>query len=158
MFALFRRFRRDERGQILPLALLLLLAMMVLTLPMITANQTYGSVALVQRAADAAAIAGAGQAILEKQTDARGQVYCETVAVNPSTAPTVAAQFWQNNLASMPSIQTVAFSAVPNGATLTVTATVSMPGGGFTLVGQNSLSWSLLAEAEVVQPSGVPAC
>ena len=73
----------------------------------------------VQSAADAAALACASRATITQYVDARGVVYRETVAVNPTAGPVAAASAWGNNLAYWP-LQTVSFAALPAGAHCTV--------------------------------------
>jgi hypothetical protein len=152
------RLWADRRGAILPLALLLTLAFVWFALPLLTWIGLDGTRVLVQRAADAAALAGAGQAILTRQTDARGQVYCQTLAVDPVAGPVAAARYWQADTAALPSLVTAAFAATASGNRLTVAATVQVPSGGFVFWGFSTLSWTVQATAEAVYPSGVPTC
>ena len=74
--------------------------------------------------------------------------------------PTAAAtQYWKANTAAIPSLQTKSFLAVPDGSTLSVQASVSVPGGGLALVGVPTLTWQVNAEAQAQpQASGVPTC
>jgi hypothetical protein len=152
------RVLREERGQVLPLALFLILCLILFAMPLLTSDLATGTVILTQRAADAAAIAGASEAILSTQSDARGTTYCTTVAVDPTAAPAAAAHAWQTYLSSDPSLTTTAFSALPNGPSLTVTVSVSMPPGGFVLFGKPALAWTVSATAQALQPAGTTAC
>ncbi len=152
------RFRSERRAAVIPLTLFLILAFIWFTFPLITWMMLDASRTVTQRAADAAALAGAGQAVLSQQTDARGEVYCGTVAVDPTAGPVAAAQFWAKNTAALPSLQTAAFAAVPTGNALTVTATVTVPSGGFVFWGFRALTWSVTATATALYPPGTPPC
>jgi hypothetical protein len=85
------RFRREQAGSLLPFAVLMVLAFALAALPFLSAAYLVGTRWYVQRAADAAALAGAGQQVVRTLTDARGIVYCETVAVDPVAGPQAAA-------------------------------------------------------------------
>jgi hypothetical protein len=148
----------DEGGSILPFAVILLLLFVLAALPFLSAGYLEGTRWYVQRAADAAALAGAGRQVIQTQTDARGIVYCETVAVDPVAGPQAAATYWASNTVSQPSLVTQSFSAVPSGGTITVQATVQAPGGALILVGQPDVNWSVLAEAQAQNTSGLPNC
>jgi hypothetical protein len=153
-----RRLWGDQFGTSLPLALLLMLSFLWFALPLLSWVGVDGTRVMVQRAADAAALAGASQSVLTEQTDARGAVYCETVTVDPREAPAVAARYWRANTSALRSLRTSSFAAVPSGNRLTVRATVSIPPGAFVLWGFSELTWSVEATAEAVQPATVPAC
>jgi hypothetical protein len=142
---------------VLPLAVLVLAALIVAALPFLSGAMLLGTRAAVQSAADAAAIAGAGQAIVARRVDARGNTYCETIAVDPAKGPLVASEYWVRNVSRLP-ILTRAFAALPSGRTLTVYATVVAPGAGLAVVGVSSITWTVTAEAELQPTSGVPTC
>jgi hypothetical protein len=128
-------------------------------IPVVAAAWLEGARWYAQRAADAAALAGAEQQVVIREVDARGIVYCETVAVDPVAAPQAAESYWRRDTASFPGFATLAWQAVPQGRTLTLQATVSVPPGGLEpLLGGASVSWSLLAEAEAVRVTDLPAC
>ena len=151
--------RGDQRGQAWPLVLTLLLGLILLALPIIATGYAEGTLWLTQQAADAAALAGAQHTVTEQQTDAAGTVFCQSVAVDPIAGPAAALRYWDANLAAMPSLQTVSFLAVPDGNTLSVQAKVNLPGGGLALVGDQTLTWQVAAEAQTAAPaSGLPAC
>jgi hypothetical protein len=146
----------DTRGQVLPLAVVLLLVLTLLAVPLLTAGWLLGARSLAQRAADAAALAGAGQAVLARQVDARGDTYCESIAVDPVAGPALAARYWARNLGAIPGLGTETFSVLPQGPTLTVQAQV---GAAVPLwAGKPTVTWTVTAVAKVVQPAGVPAC
>jgi len=149
---------RGEQAAVLPLSLLLILAFIWFIFPLVTWMLTDGTRTLTQRAADAAALAGASQAILSEQTDARGVVYCDTVAIDPSAAPAAAARFWQQNTSALPSLQTTSFRVVAAGNALTVTASVAAPSGGFLFWGFGTLQWSVAATATALYPQGATPC
>ena len=153
-----RRFRSEQRAAVIPLTLFLILAFIWFMFPMVTWMMLDGTRTLTQRAADAAALAGASQAILSQQTDARGAVYCDTVAVDASAGPVAAAQYWQKNTAALPSLQTTAFTAVSNANSLSVTASVTAPSGGFVFWGFTTLNWSVTATATALYPPGSTPC
>ncbi len=136
----------------------MVIVLLLAALPVLSAGWLLGTRSAVQRAADAAALAGAGRALIAKQVDARGNTYCESLAVDPVNAPSAAAAYWAENTAAIPSLQTTDFLALPAGPTLTVQATVSAPGGGLELFGQGTVTWTVTAEAELQQPPGVAAC
>jgi hypothetical protein len=166
----------DSRGQVWPLALALLLALLLTGLPLLSAWYTEGTVFLAQRAADAAALAGAkagakAGAQLTRQADAFGDTYCESVTVDQSAALQAAAAEWSADTtqgygrngavlvpAPAPSLQTVSFAGVASGSTFAVTATVQAPAGGLLLAGIGRTQWTVASRAEVVQPPGVQAC
>ena len=151
--------RGDQRGQAWPLVLTLLLGLILLALPIIATGYAEGTLWLTQQAADAAALAGAQHTVTEQQTDAAGTVFCQSVAVDPLAGPAAAQHYWNANLAAMPSLVTTSFLAVPDGSTLSIQASVSVPGGGLALVGVPTLTWQVRAEAQAVAPaSGLPAC
>lgn len=142
----------------LPFAAIGLLMLIALALPLLSAGWLLGTRTAVQRAADAAALAGAGQAVLQRQVDARGTTYCESLAVDPVAGPTAAADYWTENTSAIPGLATTDFVALPHGPDLTVQATVSAPPGGLLLLGQTSVTWTVTAEAEVQRPAAVPSC
>jgi hypothetical protein len=146
----------DERGQVLPLAVVMLLVLLLLAVPVLSAGWLLGTRSAAQRAADAAALAGAGQAVLAREVDARGAVYCARIAVNPVGGPAAAARYWTRNTAALASIRTRAFVAVPDGALLTVQATVAAANPLW--AGQPATTWTVTAVARVQQPPGIPAC
>lgn len=152
-----RRFR-SEQAAVIPLTLFLILAFIWFMFPMVTWMMLEGTRTLTQRAADAAALAGASQAVLSQQTDARGIVYCDTVAVDASAGPVAAAQYWQKNTAALRSLQTTAFTAVPGANSLTVTASVAVPSGGFLFWGFTTLNWSVTSTATALYPPGTSPC
>lgn len=146
----------DERGQVLPLAVVMLLVLLLLAVPVLSAGWLLGTRSAAQRAADAAALAGAGQALLAREVDARGTVYCARVAVNPVSGPAVAAQYWARNTAALATMRTRAFVAVPDGAVLTVQATVIAADPLW--AAQAAATWTVTAVARVQQPPGIPPC
>ena len=143
----------EERAQVLPLAVILVVVLALLTVPVLSAGWLMGTRSASQRAADAAALAGAGQAVVARQVDARGDAYCASIAVDPVRGPAAAARYWALNAAGM---QTRSFSAVPQGATLTVRASVAARAPLWT--GERVVTWDVVAIAKVVQPAGAPAC
>jgi hypothetical protein len=143
---------------VLPLTVIALAMATVLALPVLSAGWLLGTRSAVQRAADAAALAGAGQAIVAAQSDARGNLYCEDLAVDPVQGPATAARYWTRNARLLLSLQTESFVALPAGRTLQVLAIVRAPGGGLVFAGASRVTWTVTAEAEIVQPSGVPTC
>ncbi len=134
----------------------MMLLLCLLAVPVLSAAWLIGTRTAVQRAADAAALAGAGLAVVAQQVDARGDVYCATAAVDPVQGPAVAAQYWARNVTGIPTLQTLAFVARPQGATLTVQGTVS---AAAPLRSPSSRTvWTVTAVAELRQPAGVAAC
>ena len=108
-----------ESGQALVLGVLFLGLVLILLLVVPGLAIGYAEHAGVQSAADAAALACASRATTTEYVDARGEVYRETVAVNPTAGPEAAATAWGNNLAYWP-LRTVSFAALPAGAHCTV--------------------------------------
>ena len=100
-------------------------------------------------AADAAALACAEQGTISRYGDARGQVYRETVAVDPVAGPQAGAAAWMSNLRSLP-LQTVSFVAIPSGAACTVSATVQATVPILDLLGRGrqTYRWTTHAEAK----------
>lgn len=82
--------------------------------------------AAASSAADAAALACAAQADVTRETDARGTVYGEAVAVDPAAGPAAALQAWGDNLAFLPLLRTQRFRATPDGAECVVQAEVRL--------------------------------
>lgn len=142
----------------MPLALLLFLGFLFLAAPMLQMAIVSGTRVLVQQAADAAALAGAQQAVVREEVDARGAVYCESLAVDPVAAPGKAAETWQANVASQPSLQALTWVPAPDGMKFGLQSTVSLPPGGLILMGFRDVEFPVAAQAEQVQPEGVAAC
>jgi hypothetical protein len=142
----------------MPFTVILLLLFVLVAMPFMSAAALEGTRWYTQRAADAAALAGASQQVVAQQTDARGIVYCETVAVDPLAGPQAASVYWSADTGQASGLATTRFVAAPNGDTLTVQASVRVPGGGMILVGQPSVSWTVLAEARARNSSGLPDC
>jgi len=90
-----------------------------------------------------------------RRVDARGNVYCSNVAVDPVNSPVVAAQYWARSVGAMPSLDTRSFVALPQGPDLTVAASVT---AAFPLPGAFTTGWTVVAEAQLRQPAGVGTC
>ncbi len=135
-----------------------LFCLVLLILPLVSTGMAFAAKTLTQRAADSSALAGASQALFSQQRDGRGQIYCDSVAVDPVNGPVAAGQYWADNTSGMTTLQTTTFAAIPNGATMTVTVTVALPPGGFALFGFSKLTWTVTAQAKVLLPAGDPAC
>ena len=149
---------RSDQGQSTVLGLFLILTFLLFALPVISFGMVSGWVLVSQRAADAAALAGAQHVTISKQVDARGAVYCEQVAVDPGPAATAAKAYWSQNTASVP-LTAAPFAATAKGATLTVDAAVTAPPLAFALFGKQDLAWSVASSATaVIPPGGPPAC
>jgi|GEM_PF-4405243 len=152
-----RGFRGDERGQMIPLTLMLFLICILFAVPMLSAMQAGGEVIVVQRAADAAALVAAGQATITYKPVGPGQ-YCEQVSIHGSRTTTAAWQQWKYEMQVVPRIQTTAFAVKVRGQVVTVDASVAAPPGGFSLFGQKSLDWSVFSESGFQMPPGMSAC
>lgn len=142
----------------MPLALLLFLGVLFLAAPLLQMAIISGTRVLVQQAADAAVLTGAQQAVIREEVDARGAVYCESLAVDPVAAPAKAAEAWQANVASQPSLRALSWVPAPDGMRFSVQSTVSLPPGGLILMGFRDVEFPVAAEAEQVQPEGVQPC
>ncbi len=149
---------RSDRAQSTVLGLFLILTFLFFALPVLSFGMVSGWVLVSQRAADAAALAGAQHVTVSKQVDARGAVYCVQVAVDPAAAAPAAKTYWTKDTASVP-VTTASFAATAKGATLTVDVAVTAPPLAFALFGKQDLAWSAASSATaVVPPGGPPAC
>jgi len=78
--------------------------------------------------------------------------------MSTNAAVPVAQSYWTQDTSSVP-LTTVSFAATADGATLTVTASVTAPPLAFALFGKRDLTWSVASSATAVLPPGAPpAC
>ena len=89
--------------------------------------------AVVRSATDAAALGCASQATVTSQVDARGEVYSQTVAVDPTAGPLAAATWWRRSMvqAGFPGLYLAHWGVSLSGAVcvVQVAANVSPPAG-----------------------------
>lgn len=89
---------RRRSGQVALMFLVLFPALWVVVLLPFSYGWTAAARAVVQSAAEASALGCASQAEVTEFTDARGEVYQRTVAVDPTAGPQAAATWWQQSM------------------------------------------------------------
>lgn len=148
---------RDEDGQALLLLVVFVAAVLVAFALFVGTAHRYDVRGEVQKAADAAAIAGAQHAVLVEKRDARGIVYCRRVAVDPVAGPSAAKNFWDRNITGIPGVKANSFLAVATGDTLVITASVDIAPQG--IVGEGDVvTVTVTAAAREKQPSDAVPC
>ena len=123
-------------------AVLLIVAVLLPLLGGVGVAEVAAARAGVRVAADAAALAGAQQAIVTEQTDATGTVYSYSVQINAATAPTAARDAWNANSALFMGGSTTSFHvSIDNNpapgapATIDIVGSVTFPDTPLALVG-----------------------
>lgn len=106
----------------------------------------YALHAAVQSAVDAAALDCASQAVVQRQVDARGQVYGESVEVPSIQGLRAAATAWAHNTPGLP-LRLLALSVQADGPVCTVAVRVGV-GVPVTLLSLRSGGWSATASAK----------
>ena len=85
---------RSTAGQVLPLSLLMILAVLIPLFALVGVGQVLVVRAGAQVAADAAALAEAQKSTVTTKVDALGNVYSYTVQIDPSRADPAARAAW----------------------------------------------------------------
>lgn len=148
---------RDEGGQALVLLVVFVAAVLVAFAMVVGTAHRYDVRGEVQKAADAAALAGAQHAVVTEKRDARGIVYCASVAVDPDAGPAAAKAVWSANIRSIPGYRADRVAVLVDGDVLTVVGEVDVAPQG--IVREDGVvTVTVTATAREGQSSEGPPC
>lgn len=150
-----------ESGQALVLALLVLALVLLALLGFVGVGGIYSALAETQAAADAAALAAAKSAGVDRLVDARGYVYCERLRLDPDKVSQAARAYWSANAPAGVTLVSFDAGVGDDGVTVTVTARVRLAGFLRSVLGLISPvvpEWTVSARALAALPSESRAC